>query len=137
MQTKEALESVDEDIDENLKKMAFYIMKPDPTKFLEAGSTLRPDQELTIEERITMVKAEKILEDYKRSYLKTELEYKSEGAERLAEELEACKEKLYVDFGENVADIFIAFKHYGLQAEITEEDRKKYAVHSARSPSKK
>jgi len=33
---------------------------------------------------------------------------------------------LFIDFGEDVEDIFAAFKHYGLNMEITEDDKKQY-----------
>ena len=36
------------------------------------------------------------------------------------------KDKLFIEFGEDVEDIFAAFKHYGLSTEITDDDRKHY-----------
>lgn len=45
----------------------------------------------------------------------------------LAQEIR-LKDKLFVETGEDVDDIFLAFKHYGLNQEITAEDREKYSA---------
>jgi len=33
---------------------------------------------------------------------------------------------LFIETGEDVDDIFIAFRHYGLNPEITQEDRERF-----------
>jgi hypothetical protein len=33
---------------------------------------------------------------------------------------------LFIKFGEDIDDTFAAFKHYGLNPEITADDRKRY-----------
>ena len=43
----------------------------------------------------------------------------------LAQEIK-LKDRLFIETGEDVDDIFLAFKHYGLNAEVTEEDRERY-----------
>ncbi len=36
------------------------------------------------------------------------------------------KDKLFIEYGEDVEDTFAAFRHYKLKQEITEEDRRRY-----------
>lgn len=52
--------------------MAFHVIKPDPTKFIEASRITQYDEESSIEEKISLVKAEEILEGYKRIQLEYE-----------------------------------------------------------------
>ena len=125
-QTKRRLQTLDEDVDDNLKKMAFHIAKPDPALFIEAASAVKEDLEATIEERVSATKAAEILQVFKALLVQAEAEFAHDPV-RLAEEREACKEQLFVEFGEDVDDIFAAFKHYGLSTEVTEEDRRRYA----------
>jgi hypothetical protein len=74
-----------------------------------------------------MVQAEKILELYKRMQIEAEVEY-GDDQEGLLENEREMKERLFVETGEDVEDIFIAFKHYGMNHHITEDDRKKYQI---------
>ena len=104
--------------------MAFHVITPDHNKYAEAANSYSLDQS-TIEERISLVKAEEILEEWKKIQLEAELEL-GEDKEALLENQEGLKEKLFVQFGEDVDDIFLAFKHYGLNHYLSEEDRKKY-----------
>ena len=36
------------------------------------------------------------------------------------------KDRLFIEYGEDIDDTFAAFKHYKLNSEVTEEDRRKY-----------
>lgn len=80
---------MEKDIDDNLKKMAFHVVVPDFNKFDEAARTTNYDEEQDIEERISMVRAEELLEAYKRKQVEAEQKY---GKERLAEKLEDIQE---------------------------------------------
>jgi len=46
----------------------------------------------------------------------------------LADETE-LKDKLFVEFGEDIDDAFAAFKHYKLNTNLTDDDRKRYGKH--------
>ena len=37
------------------------------------------------------------------------------------------KDKLFIEFGEDVDDAFAAFKFYGLNVEVTDDDRSNYS----------
>lgn len=74
-QSKNKIETIEDDVDDNLKKMAFHIMCPDPEKYIEAARTTHYDEESDIEERVTQSKAEEILEFYKRECIRAEIEY--------------------------------------------------------------
>lgn len=50
-------------------------MHPDPEKYIEAARTTTYDEESEIEERVTILRAEEILEFYKRETIRAEMEY--------------------------------------------------------------
>lgn len=58
--------------------MAFHIMHPDPEKYIEAARTTHYDEESDIEERVSVVKAEEILEFYKRETIRAEIDYEGD-----------------------------------------------------------
>ena len=99
-------------------------MNTDVEKYQEAAKTPF-DEESDIEERVSMVRAEEILEFYKREVIRGELEFGSDEFGK-QENMEFIKEKIFVDFGEDIQDVFLAFNHYGLNHQITDEDRKIY-----------
>jgi hypothetical protein len=72
------------------------------------------------------VKAEEYLVAWKKMKLQAMSEETGASDEALIKTENKLKDKLFIQFGEDVDDIFAAFKHYGLNPEITEEDRKKY-----------
>lgn len=119
------IETVEEDVDDNLKKMAFHIMNPDQEKYQEAVRTTYYDENEDIEERVSLAKAEEILEFYKRECIRAEIEYAGDEAAQ-KEYVEQVKDHIFIDFNEDVQDAFLAFQHYGLNPNITEEDRKVY-----------
>jgi hypothetical protein len=55
--------------------MAFHIMNPDKEKYVEAVRNTFYDENEDIEERVSLVKAEEILEFYKRENIRAEIEY--------------------------------------------------------------
>ena len=68
-----------------------------------------------------------MLEAWKKMKVESENET-SLGASReslLAQESK-LKDRLFIEFGEDVDDAFAAFKFYELDTNITEEDRKRY-----------
>ena len=85
------------------------------------------EEESKIEERISQIKAEEYLEVWKRLNIKEERAHAghSERHEPLLRDSK-LKDKLFVETGEDVEDIFNAFKHYRLNHEITDDDRKRY-----------
>lgn len=50
-------------------------MHPDPEKYIEAARTTHYDEESDIEERVSMLRAEEILEFYKRETIRAEIDY--------------------------------------------------------------
>ncbi|CDW72291.1 UNKNOWN [Stylonychia lemnae] len=131
-QAKDRLETIEEDVDDNLKKMAFHVMEPDVEKFHEAAQSGQYEIESSIEERISQLQAEEIMESYKRQLVEAEAKF-GNNQKVYEEQIEKIKDNLFVQFGEDVLDIFEAFNHYGLDTEITSDDRKKYPY----SPNKK
>lgn len=84
-----------------------------------------------IESRVSRARAEQILEVWKRLKVKAEIQANAPEQEGLKERLlsdeRSLKDQLFVETGEDIDDTFEAFKHYGLDLGITDEDRKLYA----------
>jgi hypothetical protein len=109
--------------------MAHSILQGPYERFLAAGESEQTYVNTqSIEERVSQAEAEKMLDAWKRYNVRAEGHVHTEettSAHLLSDE-NKIKDKLFIEFGEDVEDIFAAFKHYGLNAEITEEDRKHY-----------
>lgn len=101
--------------------MAHHVLGVSFEKLKDQVSQL---DEGTIEERVSRHKAEEYLDLWKK--MKVEAERNAGGSTAseglLAQEIK-LKDRLFIETGEDVDDIFLAFKHYGLNQEITEEDR--------------
>ena len=78
---------------------------------------LRGQSQQDIEEKVAGVQAEEMLETWK--FLKMR-------AENGEIEDNKVNDELFVQFGIDVADIFEAFKFYGLKLTITDADRKMF-----------
>lgn len=83
------------------------------------------DENEDIEERVSKVKAEEILEFYKRECVRAEIDYAGNEAAQ-QEYIELVKDHIFIDFNEDVQDAFLAFQHYGLNPNISDDDRKAY-----------
>lgn len=108
--------------------MAVHVMSPVDEEKLEHGYTMAKEDsqnESTIEERITLVKAEDMLESWKKLCMRAEIEYAGNKESILLEESK-LKEQLFVEFGIDIEDIFEAFKFYDLNPNLNEGDRKVY-----------
>lgn len=100
-------------------------MNPDTEKYIEAARTTHYDEDEDIEQRVSLVQAEEILEFYKRECIRAEMDFANDefGKE---EYIEYVKERIFIDYGEDIQDVFIAFNHYGMNTNITDNDREKY-----------
>ena len=95
--------------------MIVSILKPDLDQMKQFGYAGADEEEGKIEERISQVRAEEILDIYKR----LKASYENEGGQiesRANEPLLDTKvnDQLFIETGEDVDDIFAAFKHYKL-----------------------
>ena len=112
--------------------MAFHVMETaDDDKYKEAAFIVRDDsksreESSEIDQKITMVQAEEMLEEWKRSRIEAEIKLAGKPKHELKENEEKLKEALFVKFGFDIDDIFEAFEFYGLKDEIHDEDRKIY-----------
>lgn len=126
---REAIEKqalVEGDVTDNLTKMIVSILKPDLNEMRKWGYQGGADEEEgKIEERISQIRAEEILEIWKKLKVKSE---KDNGTGNSLEPLLDTKvnDELYIETGEDVDDIFKAFKHYNLHAKVSDDDRRKY-----------
>lgn len=66
------MELVDEDVNDNLTKMAKHILNPDLDILKEYGYDGRADEEQGVEERISRARAAELLEIYKRMKVRAE-----------------------------------------------------------------
>jgi hypothetical protein len=102
--------------------MAIHVLKPNLMKLQEASSKKEDDS--TIEERVTRIKADEYLEAWKKLKVKHGMnDNVYELSESTQERENHLKIELFNQFGEDVDDIFKAFRHYGLDPNVTEEDR--------------
>ena len=117
------------DVNDNLTKMIVSILKPNVDVMKEHFGYVgaEDEEEGKIEERITEEKAHEYLGVWKKLKIRAELNHKEEYSGSNTEPLLDTKinDELYIETGEDVEDIFAAFKHYNLKAEITNEDRSK------------
>ena len=116
---------IEGDVTDNLTKMIVSILKPDLEQMKLFGYQGADEEEGKIEERISFVRAEELLEVWKRLKVASD---NAHGGDSVSEPLLDTKvnDQLFIETGEDVDDIFAAFKHYKLNAKITEEDKKKY-----------
>ena len=127
-QSKEKLETVDRDVSDNLKRMAFHVVTPDFNIYAQAEAKTSYHEEDDIEERIERVKAEEMLEAWKRLVVLRKLELGYDAERDLDDDqIENLKEELFVQFGEDVEDVWIAFKHYKLNPDVSDKDFKRYS----------
>jgi hypothetical protein len=88
------------------------------------------DEEEGIEHRISRHQAEKLLEAWKKMKIESDEQTTTGGhnQESLLLQERKLKDRLFVEHGEDVDDAFSAFHHYGLNVNITEEDRRNYST---------
>lgn len=100
-------------------------MKPDLDQMKQFGYQGKDEEEGAIEERISQIRAEEILDLYKKLKVKSDFAH---GAGSASEPLldTKVKDQLFIETGEDIDDIFAAFAHYKLNFEISEEDKKRY-----------
>ena len=110
------LETVDADIADNLTKMANHILKPNQSKLQEAAQ-----QKGNIAERVTRIKAEDYLTEWKKLKFSNGVEDESN-----TEVIRSLKDKLFIQTGEDVEDIFEAFNYYQLDTTLTQEDKQQF-----------
>lgn len=129
-QAMNKMSMVEEDINDNLTKMAQHILKPDMNKLKSLGYSAAADEEQgDIESRISRHRAAELLEAWKKMKVQAEEESErtTEGNQEALLKLDTkLKDQLFIEHGEDIDDTFAAFKHYGLNTEITQEDRNKY-----------
>jgi hypothetical protein len=82
-----------------------------------------------IQEKITMIKAEEMLVEWKKINMEAEVRFANKA--KVLEHTETMKEELFVKFGEDVDDIFEAFQFYKLNVDITDDDRIRYKKNAA------
>ena len=128
-QSLEKMKLVEGDVTDNLTKMTRHILNPEQElmqKFV--GFALGSgDEEEGIEERIAQVRARELLEAWKKIQVQAENELGGAGAhDQLLAQENRLKDRLFIETGEDIDDTFAAFKHYGLDPKITDEDRKNY-----------
>ncbi len=112
---------------DNLTKMIVNLLKPDLEQMKQFGfQAVSEEEEGKIEERISQVRAEELLEAWKRLKVKGERDNTSASNSTPLLEDTKVNDELFIETGEDFDDIFKAFKHYGLKAEITDEDRRRY-----------
>ena len=125
------LENLDKNTYENLKTMAFRVLEPSPDMFMQAESKGAGDEEddEPIEELVTQHKAEEMLELYKKSRVEAEKLYANEAdpEQGLLRKESFAGDKVFIIHGIDSYTMMRAFKHYGLDHELTEEDKQKYA----------
>lgn len=122
------MEIVEEDTIDNIKKMTKHILNPNPDILREYfGDAASNDEEQGIEERISLVRAQELLEAYKRMRVRAEEDHTGHNSTEGLLALDTrVKDRLFIEYGEDVEDTFASFRHYKLNSEITENDRKKY-----------
>ena len=122
--------NLEEDLLDNLTKMSRHILGFPSSKLLDLqGKTgaVEPDEEQGIGERVSRNAAEKLLESWKQMKIEAEQSSATAGqnSESLLLEETKIKDRLFVEHGEDVDDAFAAFRYYGLDSNITENDRKR------------
>jgi len=130
---------VEEDVLDNLVKMAQHICKPDNEllkKALEDQGVSAPREDAEegdIASRVTEEKANEYLQKWKRILVKNEAALDGAANQTTSlldqtdnEQLEKCKDQLFIETGQDLIDIFASFDYYKLNSQLTDEDRKNY-----------
>ena len=126
-QTKAKLETVETDVVDSLKKMAFHVVTPDFNKYAEAEAQTVYNEESDIEEKIDRSSSEKLLEGWKRLVVGRRLELNYDNEKELDDDqIEYLKEQLFVEFGQDVGDVWVSFRHYKLDPTVSAKDMEKY-----------
>lgn len=121
---------VEGDVTDNLTKMIVQILKPDLEQMKILGYDANQDEEEgAIEERISQLRAEELLAEYKRLIVKLENAPALSGRSAMNEPLMDTRlaDELFVTTGEDYDDIMAAFAHYKLNKEVSDDDRRRYA----------
>lgn len=119
-QVSERLNTVERDITDNLNKMSKHILKLNDAKLQDAGQAKG-----SIAERVTSMKADEYLAFWKSLKVKSGVQDRDDSN---SDAIRALKDKMFINFGEDVEDIFEAFTYYQLDTAITEEDRQQYGL---------
>ena len=137
----EAAKTCDADTLDNLIKMALHVVKAADAESLRQqfhlSGTGDADVEYgDIETRVTRARAEQLLTEWKKILVEYEKSggnidalWQGDGAESGLigggdnTNLEALKDKLFIQTGEDQYDTFFAFDHYGLDQKLSDSDR--------------
>lgn len=77
---------------------------------------------------MTRIKAEEYLEAWKKLKVQAGINETYDNEESNSEVIRNLKDKLFVQYGEDVDDIFEAFKYYGLETTVTEAERQSFSI---------
>ncbi len=123
-QAVEKLATIEHDIEENLKNMARQIVG---MSFIPMDKS--QDDEEKIEEKITHMQAEECLTLYKKFTVEQEnKKVGDDNKEGLLRSNSLISDRLFMKSGFDFELVERAWKHYGINTQITEADRKKYSV---------
>ena len=83
----------------------------------------------SIEERVSHIKAEEYLGYWKELKVKAGIREQDEPVDNSqTDKIRQLKDQLFIKFGEDVNDIFAAFRHYQLDTRVTQEDVENYSI---------
>lgn len=115
-----------------LKQMAFYVINPEGSLFDNASDQAKedPEEEEKIEETISQDTAEQMLSFFKELKVKKLMKVKAGQIDNTAGELakidRESKDWLFIKFNQSPDFIEKAWKHYGLNVDITPEDEERF-----------